>query len=159
MTSLPERSFSMFLVIWFGQLPSRIGSGITAFALGFYLFEKTGSAGACSLLLLCAFLSSVILAPAGGVIADKRDRKLMMIIVDTGSDADILFVVIMPCFFQEGSWFICSGVVMRSMFVPLHLPGFKASVTDILNEEQYSKAIGLIQLTEASRYIFVPVIA
>ncbi len=40
---------------------------------------------------------------------------------------------------------------MSSMFVALHSTAFKASVTDILNEEQYAKASGLIQLAEASR--------
>lgn len=159
MINLPQRSFSLFLVIWTGQLLSRIGSGISAFALGVYLFHKTGSTAAYSFLLLSAFLPSVILAPVGGVIADRKDRKLMMIAGDLGSALGILFIIVMFLFFQERNWFIYSGVIMSSLFVALHSPAFKASVTDILEEGQYSRASGLIQLAEASRYIFAPVIA
>ncbi len=73
-----QKAFSLFFIIWIGQLLSRIGSGISAFALGIYLFQQTGSTSAYSFLLLCAFLPSVLFAPLGGVIADRNDRKLMM---------------------------------------------------------------------------------
>lgn len=38
----PASSYSLFLVLWAGQLFSRVGSGISAFALGVYLLQKTG---------------------------------------------------------------------------------------------------------------------
>jgi len=60
-----HKSFSFFMVVWTGQLLSRIGNGITAFSLGVYLFQKTGSTTTYSMLLLCAFLPSVLLTPVG----------------------------------------------------------------------------------------------
>lgn len=154
-----QKSFSPFLIIWIGQLLSRIGSGISAFALGIYLFQQTGSTSAYSFLLLCAFLPSVLLAPVGGVIADRKDRKLMMVVGDLGSSFGILVIIFMFLLYPDKLWPIYLGVAMSSLFVALHSPAFKASVTDLLDEKVYSRASGLIQLAEASRYIVSPIIA
>jgi len=153
------KSFTLFFIMWTGQLLSRIGSGISAFALGIYLFQQTGSTSAYSFLLLCAFLPSVLLAPVGGVIADRKDRKQMMIVGDFGSSFGILFIIVMFLLFPDKQWPIYLGVAISSLGVALHSPAFKASVTDLLDEKAYAKASGLIQLAEASRYLVSPVIA
>ncbi len=36
-----DKTFKGFLIIWLGQLMSAIGSGLTAFALGVFVFQKT----------------------------------------------------------------------------------------------------------------------
>lgn len=154
-----SKPFSLFLIIWAGQLLSKIGSGISAFALGVYLFQETGSASAYSFLLVAAFLPSVLLAPAGGVIADRKDRKLMMAAGDGGSALGILFVLVLFLVFPDKHWPIYLGVAFSSLFAALQSPAFKASVTDILDEPAYANASGLIQLVEASKYLLAPFIA
>ena len=153
------KSFSLFLIIWAGQLLSRIGSGIGAFTLGIYLFQQIGSTSTYSFLLLCAFLPSVLLAPIGGVIADRKDRKLMMVVGDLGSSSGILFIIIMFLLYPDKQWPIYFGIAISSMFIAVHSPAFKASVSDIVEEKAYSRASGLIQLAEASRYVVSPFIA
>lgn len=154
-----SHSYTKFLVIWAGQLLSRLGSGMSAFVLGVHLFQKHGSVSSYSLLLLCAFLPSVLLAPIGGVIADRYNRKWMMILGDIGSALGILFALILFASRPDWVWPLYIGVAISSVFVALHSPAFKASVTDLLDEKDYAKASGLIQLAEASRYLFAPVIA
>ncbi len=155
----PKGSFSLFLVIWTGQLLSRLGSGLSAFALGVTLFQRNSSASAYSSLLLCAFLPSVLLAPVGGVLADREDRKVMMALGDTGSALGILFIILMLEILPDKDWPIYLGVATSSLFVALHSPAFKASVTDLLDEREYARASGLIQLAEASRYLLAPALA
>ncbi len=155
----PANAFRPFLVIWAGQLLSRLGSGISAFALGVHLFEESGSVTAFSFLLLCAFLPSVLLAPVGGVLADRNDRKLMMVLGDLGAALGILFVLLMLQLVPGSTWPIYPGVALSSVFVALHSPAFKSAVTDLVDEKAYAKAGGLIQLAEASRYLLAPVIA
>ena len=48
--------FSSFMMIWFGQFISILGSGLTSFALGVYVFNQTQSATSFSLIILCVFL-------------------------------------------------------------------------------------------------------
>ena len=158
MNSAPK-SFPLFLILWTGQLLSRIGSGVSAFTIGIYVFQQSQSTSTYAFLLLCAFLPSVLLTPLGGVIADRKDRKLMMVVGDLGSASGILFIIIMVLLYPDKQWPIYIGITVSSMFVALHSPAFKASVSDILDETMYAKAAGLIQFAEASRYVVSPIIA
>ena len=58
---------------------ANIASGMTAFALGVHVFEMTGTATSVALVTLAAFLPSMLLNPGAGVLADRFDRRLMMI--------------------------------------------------------------------------------
>ncbi|MDQ0178419.1 hypothetical protein J2S08_004324 [Bacillus chungangensis] len=58
-----SRKFSRkFLLLWSGQLISVIGSGLTSFGLGIYVFEQTGKASAMALVTLLAFMPSLLLS-------------------------------------------------------------------------------------------------
>ena len=63
---IQDKTFKKFLIIWLGQLMSAIGSGLTAFALGVYVFQKTQSATAFSLIILFSFLPPFVLLPFAG---------------------------------------------------------------------------------------------
>lgn len=148
-----------FLIIWSGQFISGIGSGLTAFSLGVYAFEKTQSATVYSLIILFAFLPSYLLKPLGGTLSDRLDRRLMIIIGDLGSAIGLTFILFMFIAGNHEMWVIYAGVAASSVFVALQNPAYKASVTDLLNEDGYSKASGLMQLSESSRFLISPVIA
>lgn len=148
-----------FLIIWFGQLISSIGSGLTAFALGIFIYRETGTATGYSLIILCAFLPAFILRPFGGTLSDRFDRRLMMMTGDLGSAAGLIFILIMMYLGNYNLWIIYSGIIISSVFVALQNPAYKASVTDLLGENAYSKASGLIQLAESSKFLLSPVIA
>jgi MFS family permease len=51
------------------------------------------------------------------------------------------------------------GVTISSVFSSLLEPAYKATVTDLLSEEQYTKASGLVQAAGSARYLISPVIA
>ena len=69
-----------FLPIWFGQLVSTLGSGLTGFALGVWVFERTGSATQFSLVLLATTLPRVLLSPVAGVVADRWNRRKLIVL-------------------------------------------------------------------------------
>lgn len=151
--------FRGFLIIWTGQLLSRIGSGLSAFALAAHMYSLHGSSRDYSLLLLCAFLPSVLLSPFGGVFADRYDRKLLMILSDIGAAAGILFILLMRTAAPDLLWPQYLGVAFSALCTAVHSPAFKASVTDMLDQRRYAQSSGLIQLAEASRFLFAPIIA
>lgn len=55
--------YSKFLFIWFGQFISIIGTGLTIFSLGVYVFQKTNTASSYVFILMCVFLPSLLLKP------------------------------------------------------------------------------------------------
>src|SRR6185436_10307599 len=71
-----------FLIIWIGQAVSLIGSSLTSFALGVWIYEQTGSATQFGLNLVAYVLPNILAAPFAGVVVDRFDRRMVMV----GSD-------------------------------------------------------------------------
>jgi MFS family permease len=154
-----NNSFSRFMILWAGQLLSGLGNGMTAFALGVYVYNKTGSATGFAMVVLSLFLPSILLRPAGGVLADRFDRRLMIILGDTGSAAGILFLLVSFINGDPALWKIYSGVTVTSAFTAIQNPAYKASLTDMLTEQQFSRGSGLIQLASSAQHLISPALA
>nr|WP_162341372.1 MFS transporter [Paenibacillus paridis] len=156
---MANNAFRKFIILWFGELVSSIGSGLTAFGLGVYVFQTTHSATAVSLVTLCTFLPMILLSPVGGVLADRFDRRLMMLLGDGGSALGLIYIVIVMLSGEAQLWQLCVGVTISSLFASLTDPAYKATITDLLPEEQFAKASGLVQLAGSSKYLLSPVLA
>ena len=148
--------YRRFLLLWAGQLLSRTGSGISAFALGVAVLHQTGSTSSYAALLLTAFVPAVVLAPLGGVIADRFDRRAAMVLGDLGAALGIGMVALAGTVSGPWAWI---GVGLSSAFTALHGPAFEASITELLDEGDYARAGGMVQLAEASRFVVAPVVA
>ena len=154
-----KKSFSKFLIIWIGSLISSMGSGLTAFALGVYVYKTTQSATYVSMVTLCAFFPTILLSPVAGVMADRFDRKLMMIIGDSFSALGLFYILLNMIYGSIRISHICIGVAISAVFCSLTETSYKASITDLLNEEEYAKASGLVQLAGSSKYLISPMLA
>lgn len=154
-----EKSFGKFLLLWSGELISAIGSGLTSFGLGVYVFQQTGKASAMALVTLLAFMPSLLLSAVVGVLADRYDRRLLMMLGDSLSVVGLVFILICMLHGEAQLWQICVGVTISSVFSSLLEPAYKATVTDLLTKEQYTKASGLVQVAGSAKYLISPVIA
>ncbi len=154
-----KQLFRYFLILWAGELIATVGSGLTAFALSVYIFQITQSASNVALLLLLAFLPTIVLSPFAGVLADRFDRRLLMIMGDGFSALGPIIILVASMTGVLATWHIYIGVMISALFSALLEPAYKATISDMLPEEQYSKASGLVQLAGAARYLLSPVIA
>ena len=145
--------------MWAGELISSIGGGLTSFGLGVYIFQQTGSAASMSLITLLGFLPTLLLSVPAGVLADRYDRRLLMMIGDGCSALGILFILI--CMLKGGASLIliCIGVLISAVFSALLEPAFRATITDLLTKEEYSRAGGLVSLAGSAKYLLSPVLA
>ncbi len=148
-----------FMVVWFGQWISTMGSGISAFALGVYVFKLTHSASYYAWVLLAAFMPSLLLKPVGGMLADFFDRRIMMMIGDMGCAVSLIFMIVMLSVYPHSLWPIYFGTLLSALAMAIQNPAYKASLTDLLDESAYSKGSGLVQLAESSKYVISPMIA
>ena len=82
-----------FLLLWFGELLSTIGSGMTAFALSLYVFQVSGKVSDLSMLSLLAFIPAVLISPLGGLLADRYDRRVLMILGDLLSGGCLAYIL------------------------------------------------------------------
>lgn len=156
---MSNKSFRKFIILWSGQLISAIGGGLTSFGLGVYVFQQTGSAAGMALVTLLGFLPTLVLSVPAGVLADRIDRRLLMMMGDGLSGLGILYILI--CMMNGGASLtqICIGVFVSAVFSSLLEPAYKATVSDLLTEEEYSKASGLVSLAGSARYLASPIIA
>ncbi len=154
-----KTNFRKFLLLWSGELISSIGGGLTSFGLGVYVFQMTGSAGDMALVSLLAFLPTLLLSVPAGVLADRYDRRLLMMIGDGLSALGPVYILI--CMLNGGAalYQICIGVFISSVFSSLLEPAYRASVTDLLDKEEYSKAGGMVSIAGSARYLISPVLA
>ena len=154
-----RRNFRSFMVIWAAQLVARVGNGLTAFGLGVYVYQQSGLSTAVSLVTLAAFLPSLLLSPFGGVLADRYDRRLLMIFGDTFSALGLLALIVAFHTDFASVPVICACVALSSVFSSVMDPAYRATVTDLLTPGQYARAGGLVQLASASQYLISPAIA
>ena len=148
-----------FLLLWIGELISSIGGGLTSFGLGVYVFQKTGSAAGMALVTLLGFLPTLLFTVPAGVLADRYDRRVLMMVGDGFSGLGILYIFL--CMIRGGANLvqICIGVFISAIFSSLLDPSYRATITDLLSKEEFSKASGLVSLAGSARYLFSPVIA
>lgn len=156
---MKNTNFKKFLLLWTGELVSSIGGGLTSFGLGVYVFNQTGSAGAMALVTLLAFLPTLLLSAPAGVLADRYDRRLLMMLGDGLSGLGILFILVCMIIGKAGLLQICIGVFISSVFSSLLEPSYRATVTDLLTKEEFSKANGMVSLAGSARYLLSPIIA
>ena len=148
-----------FILLWAGELISSIGGGLTSFGLGVYIFQQTGSAANMALITLLGFLPTLLLSVPAGALADRYDRRLLMMIGDGCSALGIVFILV--CMMNGGVSLaqICIGVLISSVFSALLEPAFRATITDLLTREEFSRASGLVSLAGSARYLFSPILA
>lgn len=154
-----KSNFNKFLLLWAGELISSIGGGLTSFGLSVYVYNQTGSAASMAIVSLLAFLPTLLLLAPAGVLADRYDRRLLMMLGDGLSGLGIVYILI--CMLNGGAklYQICIGVFISSVFSSLLEPSYRATVSDILTKEEFSRANGLVSLAGSARYLISPVIA
>lgn len=154
-----KSNFKKFLLLWAGELISAIGGGLTSFGLGVYVFAQTGSAASMALVTLLAFLPTLFLSVPAGVLAYRYDRRLLMMLGDGCSAIGILYILFCMMRGEASLLQICIGVTISSVFSSLLEPSYRATVTDLLSSEEYSKASGMVSLAGSARYLVSPVLA
>ena len=148
-----------FKILILGQIISSIGSGLTGFGLSIYILKLTESVMATGIFSLCAFLPAILLAPVGGVLADRYDRRVMMILGELLSGLGLLICLVSVISADPSLVIICIGIGVSSIFTALIEPAFKATITDLLPEEDFARASGMMQLANSTKLIISPAIA
>ncbi len=148
-----------FFIIWFGQLISLLGSQLTAFALGVWVYEETRSVLMLSLTLVAIQAPIVLLSPVAGVLADRWERRTAMVVSDLGSGLAVLAVSVLYLTQQLRPWMVIPINLWMASFSSLMWPAYTAAVTLLVPKEQCGRVNGIVQMGEAIPQIAGPAIA
>lgn len=148
-----------FTVVWIGQVISLLGSAMTAFALPIWAYDKTQSATALALAAFFFITPTLLLSPIAGVLVDRANRKLMMMLSDLLAGAATLGILII---YSSGSleiWHIYVAAVINGIGQAFQWPAYSAAISTMLPKEQYGRANGMMALAESASGIFAPLLA
>jgi MFS family permease len=150
--------FRTFLIVWFGQLVSLIGTSLTWFGLSIWVYIETGSVTQLSMMLLATSLPRVLLSPIAGALVDRWDRRWAMILSDgaAGIGTVVIAVAFMTDTVTIGLLVAVAGVT--SAFEAFHWPAYQAATSLLVPKERYSQASGMIQMADAAGQLLAPVL-
>src|SRR5918996_4547897 len=146
-------------MIWLGQMVSGIASSITAVALPIWIFSITESGTAVGILEFFFFASYLITVPFAGILIDRSNRKLMMLVYDFSSLAALAILLLLQTTGLLEVWHLYVAAVFQGIGSAFQSPSYAAAITTMVSKNQYIRANGLISLLYEIPGIFGPLLA
>ncbi|CAG0934561.1 nonribosomal peptide synthetase DhbF [Thermoflexales bacterium] len=143
-------SLRTFLIVALGQFVSLIGSGLTGFALGVWVYQQTGSVSAFALISVCSMLPGILVSPIAGAVADRYDRRLIMIVSDTTAASATLATVLLLATHSLQIWHIYLITSVSSIANAFQRPAYAAAIAQLVPKQHLGRANGLTQLGGAT---------
>ena len=151
---MKERNFIMVVI---GQIISLFGNAILRFALPLYLLNETNSAALFGIVSACAFIPMIVLGPVGGIIADRVNKRNIMVILDFSTAALVLWIIVL----------LGKVNLVVLLFTALFLlygiqgayqPAVQASIPILLPGEQIMQGNAVINLVSSFSGLIGPVL-
>lgn len=148
-----------FVVVWLGQVVSMFGSGLTAFAMGVWVYQSTGSVTLFTLIALSATLPGILLAPIAGALVDRWDRRWTMILADTGAALATGILVVLLVADRLAVWHVYFVVALISLAGTFQNPAFGASIPLLVPRKQLGRVGGMMEFGISASEILAPLLA
>ena len=137
--ALQSRSFGIYAA---GYLVSQAGEWMTLVALNWAVLEFTGSALYLGLINACRMVPALLLSVPAGVLADRSDRRKVLILLQAG---------VMPSTFGVGYllamdspfWLLAFVVTIRSILMAVVIPVRNALIPNLVPESQVASAVAI----------------
>jgi MFS family permease len=151
--------FRGFIIVWLGQFVSIFGSALTRFAITVWIYQETGSATALANAAFFAMAPAFILLPLGGALADRVDRKKVMICADMigGFSTAVLLTLLLAGKLEIWHLYITNALLAAAE--AFQYPAFIAATAMIVPKEHFSRANGMRDLAGSASRIFAPLVA
>lgn len=159
-TETPRPSgLSVFVIVWFGQLISLLGTSITRFAVTLWAWELTGQATALSLAAFFGFVPVMLMSPLAGALVDRWNRKLVIMLSDFGAAGATLLLLVLSATGSLQLWHIYLASFIAGIFESFQFPAYSAAVTTMIDKRHYARASAMIGLAEMATGIVAPILA
>ena len=140
-----------FVLLWHGQLVSRLGNQAFLIATSFYVLEVTGSATLVAGAMMAATIPLMILGPVAGAVADRHSRRSILVGADflraaaTGGLASVLLWL--PDVTARHTALIIAVAAFNGIMSALFAPAFQALVPDLVPNDRLATANSINQMS------------
>lgn len=153
-----EKGFSKdFIIMVAGQIISILGSALLRFALSLFVLDITGRADLFAVLFAISSLP-VLLTPFGGAIADRFNRRNLMVLFDFISSGIVLIFFIVLLTDNHSVLWIGLVMVLLSFISAMYTPAVMASIPLLVSEQKLEQANGIVNGVQALAGVTAPVL-
>lgn len=146
-----------FTLVVIGQIISLFGNATIRFALPLYLLNLTGSSALYGTVTACAFIPAILLSPVGGIVADRVNKRNIMVILDFFTAAVILaFSLLM----DEVNLVLLLTVTLMLLYgiAGAYQPSVQASIPALTDPEHFMEANSVINTISSFASLIGPVL-
>ncbi|MDL1909630.1 MFS transporter [Chloroflexi bacterium CFX6] len=148
-----------FTIVWLGQIVSVLASAMSQFALTIFMFTETGSATALGLMQVFFITPFLLISPFAGVLVDRHNRKLMMMVSDLGAGIATIIILILQAAGMLEFWHLYFASVIYGLGMAFQWPAYSAAISTMVPKEQLGRANGMMSLIEAGPGVLAPILA
>ncbi|MEO1665698.1 MAG: MFS transporter [Chloroflexota bacterium] len=148
-----------FTIIWAGQLLSLIGTAMTRFALVVWAYDLTGTATTVALVSFSFFLPLVLISPIAGIVVDRFDRRMVMLVTDLGAGVMTLVLLALHLSGSLAVWHAYLLLGASGIFNAFQEPAYVAASSLLVPKTHYARANGMRSIAESSSQLFAPFMA
>ena len=129
-----------FALVWIGQIVSVLASGMTTFAMTIYMYQQTRSATAMAFVQVAYITPFLLVSPIAGVMVDRYNRKLMMMVSDIAGGTATLILLILYSSGHLQYWHIYLASAVAGLGTAFQWPAYSAAISVMIPKEQYGRA-------------------
>lgn len=155
------RAFSSrsFTLVWSGQTISAIGDGAFSTALAWQVLMLTGSATALGLVMFAQTIPMLSFVLIGGVVADRFDRRKVMLFSDLGRGLAVLTIATLSFLNALELWHLVALALFFGMVKGFFSPAYQSIVPNLVSEpDQLASANSLTELSYQIYMLAGPVV-
>ena len=146
-----------FTLVVIGQIISLFGNAAIRFALPLYLLNLTGSSALYGTVTACAFIPAILLSPVGGIVADRVNKRNVMVILDFFTAA---VIVTFSLLMNEVNLILLLTVTMMLLYgiAGAYQPSVQASIPALVNQQSFMAANSIINTISSFSSLMGPVL-
>ena len=155
---MTEKLFTKnFTLLILGQLTSLFGNFILKLALSMYVLEATGSAAIFAGILSAATIPTILLSPLGGILADRADRRNIMVALDALTGVSVLCAAL---FLSENNAIavISTLLIILSILGAFETPTVQACIPTMLQGDNIMKGNAVVNQVASLSYLIAPML-
>jgi len=148
-----------YIILSLGQIVSFIGSQLSSFALGVWVYQRTKTATQFTLISFLFALADILFSPISGWVVDNYDRRRVMILNDIGAAFFAMILVGLLITQNLSFWNLGLIVSINGALGSLRGPAFTASTTLMLPKKHLIRANGILTMAFSMGGIVAPTLA
>lgn len=145
-----------FFTFWFAQAVSLVGSNLAQFAITWWMTKATGSATVLATATLFAILPGVILGPLAGVLVDRWNRRLIIMVADGVGAAGAALLMLLFWADAIQIWHVYAITFVRALAGTFHFAAVQSSTSLMVPQEQLARVAGMNQTIQGINMVVAP---